>query len=347
MNLFPEHIILEGNTVSIKQILKKSTQTDWENDFILFLNDWYAPKKYIEVQTSGSTGKPKTIRLQKDFVAASANRTINYFGLKKSDKILHCLPSKFIAGKLMIVRALLGELDLHLTAPSTDFSILESERFQFAAMVPNQVEKLFKLKSWDSNLAQLLIGGAAISSSLEDKLHSVKTACYSSYGMTETATHIALSKINGEEADSFYHCLENISVGISNKNCLQINIPELSEKVLETTDLAELKDEKTFKILGRSDYVIISGGNKYVPEQLEKKLEPFIKVPFLISSKPHVELGQQIVLIIEGVKNPKWFEEINQTCQNNLEKFERPRKIIFKTKLPRNENGKIIRRIFL
>ncbi len=254
---------------------------------------------------------------------------------------------QYIAGKLMVVRALLGELDLHLTEPTSNFTFLKKEKFRFAAMVPNQVAKILKAESTPGELLEsiekLLIGGSSIPDLLEKTLQKVSTACYSSYGMTETATHIALRKINGADADGWYHCLENIRVDLSSEGCLQIFLPGLQNQPLRTTDLAELKDEKTFRILGRADNVIISGGIKFSPEQLEKKLDPFIMEPFLISSLHHESLGQQLVLIVEGKKNKETMEKLNEMCRQQLSRYEQPKQIIFKDKLPRLPNGKIDR----
>ena len=266
MNLFPEHIRLNGKDVAISELLKNSTK---KSELIDFLEEWYSKESFIKVKTSGSTGTPKIIQLEKDFVSASALRTIRFFQLKKGDRILHCLPVKYIAGKLMIVRALIGELDLHIVEPETDFTFLRTEKFKFAAMVPAQVSKILESEpSYFKNLDQLLIGGSAIPFNMEKQLQNISTACYSSYAMTETATHIALRKINRTESDDFYHCLDNIQVRLSEEKCLQVLMPGLPEQPIQTTDLAELKDEKTFHILGRKDNVIISGGIKYSPEQL-------------------------------------------------------------------------------
>ena len=313
-----------------------------------FLKEWYSPKSYIEVSTSGSTGKPKTIRLEKQFVATSAQRTLRFFQLKEGDRVLHCLPEKYIAGKLMVVRALLGKLDLFVAEPNTDFSFLKTEKFRFAAMVPVQVNKILKAEpspgAWFQNIEQLLIGGSAIPFEIEKQLTYISTACYSSYAMTETATHIALRKINGPDASDFYVCLENIHVQLSENGCLQIFMPELPEQPLLTTDLAELKDEKTFRILGRSDNVIISGGIKHSPEQIEKKLEPFIEIPFLISSLPHCSLGEQLVLILEGNEDDTLRQKIKTICEQQLSKYEQPRQIIFIQGFKYNENHKIDRK---
>lgn len=341
MNLFPKHIILSGVKISIVEFLEDSHKNSTLKDF---LKEWYLPKSYIEVKTSGSTGKPKTIRLEKEFVAASAQRTIRFFQLKENDRVLHCLPEKYIAGKLMVVRALLGNLDLFVVEPASGFSFLQTEKFCFAAMVPAQVNKILESEpfpgTWFQNIEQLLIGGSAIPFEIEKQLQNVSTACYSSYAMTETATHVALRKLNGSGKSEYYHCFEDICVQLSEGGCLQIFIPGLTEQPLQTNDLAELKDERTFRILGRNDNVIISGGLKYSPEQIEKKLEPFIEIPFLISSLPHESLGEQIVLVLEGNRNKETENKIKSTCQQHLKKYEQPRQILFIEHLPEIENHK-------
>ena len=137
--------------------------------------------------------------------------------------------------------------------------------------------------------------------------------------------------------------MDDIQVQLSIENCLQILMPGLHEQPLQTTDLAELKDEKTFRILGRKDNVIISGGIKYSPEQLEKKLENFIEIPFQVSSLPHESLGEQLVLVLEENENDRIVNEIKITCQQHLSKYEQPRQIIFIQHFPKTENDKINR----
>ncbi|WP_321288623.1 AMP-binding protein [uncultured Sunxiuqinia sp.] len=349
MNLFPTHIKYNGKLTPISDLLQRqmSALSDWETQWMGFLQEWYNQNDYIEVNTSGSTGTPKTIKLNKDFVAASAQRTIQYFNLKKSDRILHCLPTRYIAGKLMVVRALLGELDLHIVDPTTDFQFLKQKHFKFAAMVPKQVHKLLinNPNSYpERNLEFLLIGGSAVPQSLINELQSVSTHCYSSYAMTETATHIALQKLNGKNQDQFYHCLDNIKVQLSPDNCLEIFMPGLNQQPIKTNDLAELADQKTFRVLGRADNVIISGGIKFSPEQLERKLEPFISSAFSISSLPHETLGQQLILIVEGEEDQNLIHQIQTICSQQLSKYEQPKEIRFIKIFPRTENGKVMRK---
>jgi len=348
MNLFPQHIILNGETIFVDEFFTKPQKSGHEKELAAFLKEWYSGENFIEVKTSGSTGAPKTIRLEKDFVAQSAQRTLQFFHLKKGDRVLHCLPVKYIAGKLMAVRALVGGLGLFPVDPATDFAFLQNETFRFAAMVPQQVSKILDAEPSPGvgfqHLEQLLIGGSAVPQLLEKRLQNVPTACYSGYAMTETATHIALRKINGAGADEYYRCLDGIRVGLSQNGCLQVFMPGLSEQPLQTTDLAELKDEKTFRILGRSDNVIISGGIKFSPEQIEKKLEPFISEPFLISSLPHESLGEQLVLVVEGKESDESTKRLKTICRRELEKYEQPRQIRFVPQLPRTGSGKLSRK---
>jgi O-succinylbenzoic acid--CoA ligase len=370
-------MILYGRSIPVETLLERaSATTGWENEWLDFLGEWYAPGDSIVAHTSGSTGKPKPIRLTKEFVAASAQRTLLYFRLKNNDRVLHCLPSRYIAGKLMVVRSLLGKLDLHVANPSTDFHLLDHESFRFAAMVPNQVSKILDHENGPARLQriqQLLIGGGPIPPSLQERLRPVSTSCYSSYATTETATHIAIRKINGEGADDCYHCMEGINVSLSPEGCLQIHVPGLDKAAmqenetgqhqlyaghknpgvsaepgsgnpyLQTTDLAEIIDEKTFRILGRADHMIISGGMKFSPEQLEQKLEKVIMQPFMISSRPDDKLGEQIVLLVEGADDPQLIPGLREICRQHLDSYEQPRKILFIPKLPRTPNGKLKR----
>ena len=343
MNPFPEQMMLSGKKIRIHEFIDRS-HLQHEVELAGFLHEWFKPASYIETSTSGSTGTRKIIRLDKEFIFQSALRTIRFFDLKPGDRILHCLPMKFIAGKLMVVRALAGQLDLHTAQPGTDFSFLQNEKFRFAAMVPHQVQKILDTGpipgAWLQNLEQLLIGGSSIPPSLENRLQNVPAKCYSSYATTETATHIALREINASRPDDFYHCLEDITVKAEADGCLRIFMPGLPGHSIITTDLAEVKNEKTFKILGRADNVIISGAMKYAPEQLEKILEPHIHLPFLISAVPHESLGQQLVLVVQGNESKMVQEELQETCTKHLKKFEQPRKIIFINEIPKTAGGK-------
>lgn len=343
MEIFPAHISINGKLKSIEQLLLHKSDKSWKGLWLSFLSEWYDSNDFIEVQTSGSTGTPKTITLKKNFVAASAQRTIRFFDFQEGDRILHCLPSNFIAGKLMTVRALVGKLDLQLVDPASDFTSLPTDKpIKFAAMVINQARKYLVLPV--QNIENLLIGGSAIPQPLEEKVQLISTHCYSSYAMTETATHVALRKLNGANKTEYYTCLDGISVELDKRDCIRILMPGLENGAIQTNDLGELKDHRHFKVLGRIDNVIISGGIKFMPEQIEGKLAKEMPLPYAIGSAPDERLGEKIILMVEGLAGEKVKTRIENYCKNLLAKFEQPREIRFIAHLPRTENGKIDRK---
>ena len=343
MELYPSHISINGQRESVKELLHLKPDSEWKQSWLEFLAEWYNANDFIEVQTSGSTGTPKTITLKKDFVAASALRTIRFFNLHEGDRILHCLPSRYIAGKLMTVRALIGKLDLQLVDPASDFTKLSNDRpIKFAAMVINQVTKYLALP--EQNIENLLIGGSAIPKPLEEQLQQISTSCYSSYAMTETATHIALRKLNGSDKTESYQCLDDISVELDERDCIRILMPGLENGAIQTNDLGELKDIQHFNVLGRVDNVIISGGIKFLPEQIEEKLAKDLPLPYVIGSVPDKHLGEKIILFVEGKADETVKINIQNHCIKLLAKYEQPKEIRFIEKLPCTENGKIDRK---
>ena len=350
MNYTNDHIILNGNKISAIEIsglrFEKTTDPstpEWENELYQFLNEWFSDSDFVLVQTSGSTGEPKSIELPKSVMIRSAERTINYFGLKKSDRILLSLPCRYIAGKMMVIRAIVGQMNLVTVDPSDDFEILMNETFDFGAMVPNQVFKLLESPSGKAkleNIRNLLIGGSSIAARLETQISRLKSYVVSTYGMTETASHIAIRELSGENCSDIYNCLPGISVTTNENDCLQIHVPELPEP-LQTNDISEILSPTTFRILGRADDAIISGGIKYFPETIEKKLETAITGRFVISSFPDEMLGEKLALVIEGQQTD--IEPINQTLKKLLPRFERPKAILFLEKFPETSTGKLKR----
>jgi o-succinylbenzoate---CoA ligase len=343
-------IILNNQRISateISQICVKKTAdllvASWEKELYSFLSEWFSDSDFILAQTSGSTGEPKPIELSKSMMLKSAERTIKYFGLKKGDRILLSLSCHYIAGKMMVVRAIARQMNLIAVDPASNFDFLQNETFDFGAMVPNQVFKVLEQplgKEKLQNILNLLVGGSAISANLEAQIAQLSNRVVSTYGMTETASHIAIRELSGTRKSEFYQCLPGITVSLNENDCLQIHLPELNEP-LQSNDLAELQTNPSFRILGRADSVIISGGIKYSPEIIEKKLEGLINQRFVISSVPDEKLGEKMVLVIEG--KPSHFATIQEKMKVLLPTFEQPRTILFLAQLQETSSGKIIR----
>ncbi len=345
-----EQIVLNGKIFTRQNLneLERLGAEDLSSDTLLsiynFLNEWWNKESFIEANTSGSTGNPKMIRLAKRVVAASADKTIRFFGLNSEKTGLLCLSCRYIAGKLMLVRAIRSGMPLEVVEPANDMLRSISQKIHFAAMIPSQVKSALSNQETThifKAIEQILIGGGSIDADLEKRLAEFSNNILHSYGMTETATHVALRNISKEE--SFYTALPGVSFSLDERNCLVIEAKHLEGK-LATNDIVELLDECRFQWLGRADHAIISGGLKFIPEVLEKKLSPYLNNPFYITGVPDPKLGRRIVLVIEG---DTWTKEriefLNFEMQKFLTKYERPKEIRFLKELPRTNTDKIRR----
>jgi O-succinylbenzoic acid--CoA ligase len=301
-----------------------------------FLTEWNNDKPFIWANTSGSTGIPKKVKLWKSKMVASARMTGSFFGLKKGQNALLVLSPNYIAGKMMIVRALIHEMDLVLgRISSVPFNELDL-KIHFTAMIPTQVKELMANDVSFDNIQHLIIGGAPIGNDLKKEISTLSTRCFATFGMTETLSHIALAEIN--ENDLVFETLPGISIGLNSKKCLTISAPSLLDSDIETNDVVELIGHNKFIWKGRSDFVINSGGVKLHPELIEKRLASFIEQPFFISSESDAKFGDVVVLFIES-DEPLELDLVFEA----LNKFEAPKKVYYKKSFVYTETGKINR----
>jgi O-succinylbenzoic acid--CoA ligase len=303
----------------------------YEKPLGIFILDWFDPKSYLEMNTSGSTGAPKIIRVDKQAMVNSALATGDFFGLQPGQKVLHCLPTDYVAGKMMFVRAFILGLDMEFVAPSSHPMERVKGDFDFCGMVPlqakNSLNDLHRIK-------KLIIGGAKINKTLENELAVIPSQIYETYGMTETITHIAAKRV-GESA---FTVLPNVKVTQDDRHCLVIDAYTISGEKIVTNDLAELISDTQFVWKGRFDNVINSGGIKLIPEQIEEKLATSISNCFFVYGQADELLGEKLVLYVEGETMP-----IDESIFEVLDKYERPKEIVFVSEFKRTATGKVIR----
>ena len=302
-----------------------------------FIMDWMDKEDFINVKTSGSTGDPKVIKISKQAMVSSAIRTGDFFNVEIGDSALHCLPADFIAGKMMLVRAMILGLSLDLVRPTADPMKDVYKSYDFVAMTPMQahhsLEKLDQIKT-------LIIGGAPIYPELNERLVALHNNCFETYGMTETITHIAASKLSIPKKP--FHALDGIQLKVDGEGCLVVDAPDITDQLIHTNDLVEMHDEKTFTYLGRRDNIINSGGVKISPEVVERKLAQHIEFPFFLHGIPDKILSQKLIMVVEGnIDQAKEVEQQLSACQT-LDKFEVPNAIYFVSEILKN-NGKYLR----
>ncbi len=302
-----------------------------------FVKEYFSDSNSYDVYTSGSTGKPKKISIPKAYMKASAQKTLRALVINPGDSCLLCLPTDRIGGIMMLVRWLEGNLDLYVATPEATPLNNFSREFDFAAMVPYQVEhsidKIEKVK-------KLIIGGAAISGDLEEKLKTKSTLVYHTYGMTETISHVALRNLKGENPNVF-EALPEVTFATDNRGCLIINAPDIGVQSLVTNDVVELQDSKSFIWKGRIDNVVNSGGVKLYPEDIEQKIGG-IGFPFFLFAIPDQKLGEKLVMLVEA-RGILSIEQFKRSFES-LSKYEKPKKVFTISKFIKTAGDKLDRK---
>ena len=269
-----------------------------------FLMDWLSDDDHIALKTSGSTGKPKEIQMPKMAMYASAVRTAAFFKLSEGNSALLCLPIRYIAGKMMLVRALVLGMHLDIFPPKTKLSF--EKKYDFAALIPLQANASFDLLG---KIKTILIGGAPIPHDLRKRISKSYKHCVETYGMTETLTHVATRTVSDPVLP--FRAMPGIGISTDKKGCLIIEVPHVPLSPIRTQDIVKLEDDSAFTLLGRRDWVINSGGKKIFPEQLEEKLSAVLEIPFFFAGIPDHKLGEQLVLVVESnTKNKMRYLEI-------------------------------------
>lgn len=302
-----------------------------------FIDEWNNSQSYLEVKTSGSTGDPKIHRLTKVFLKNSAERTLSYFNLTSGMKAGLCLSLSTIAGKMMVVRSILAEMELHVLPVNHNPLKSLTIELDFNAMVPVQVLNYLQNENSQPINGIVLIGGAPLNEVQFEKISKKFKQAFQTYGMTETASHIALRKITAD-FNLPYRLLDGISIS-EKEGQMVIHCKEIEGGELHTHDCVELLDERTFHLLGRSDFVFMSGGIKIHPEVLENRLSNLMHETCLVVPVPDETWGATVGLVL--LKN----SEIpsSATLKTHFASSEIPRKFTFVDEILTTVNGKIDR----
>ena len=335
------HVYSIHETITLANEKVKEDIPPWEKNIYAFLLEFLGDGAFIRQESSGTTGESKVFHLAKGCMITSAQKTAEYFGLKRGDTALLCLPVEYIAGKMMVVRALVSGLNLVWQEPGIAPELKSYREIDFCAMVPLQVRHVMQTDDF-SVIKQLIIGGSRLDDKLRDELKAISTMCYETYGMTETCSHVALRKLNGENADRYFEALPGVTFHTDKRGCLIIHAHRLQESIV-TNDIVELIDSEHFELKGRFDDLINTGGIKVNPAEVEEKISGMIPYEFAIIGLPDSILGQSVTLVLETEEKMDK-KTLHEKLSNALSKYEKPRQIFTVKSLPRNASLKIDRR---
>ena len=342
-------ITINGNICNSLDDVKKFASSETAS----FITEFFNELPYVLAHTSGSTGTPKEIKLSKSDMQASAQLTNNYFGLTSDSSFYLNLSPSYIAGKMMIVRALsLGAKLIEEKPSNTPLSdYFSTERISLGAFVPSQIKHLInnpeKLLLFDN----IIIGGGKLPNRLERWLAEQGIRAFNTYGMTETCSHVALAPVGTTPQP--YTALGEITFSKDNRECLVIHIPHFSHQEIITNDIVDLISPTQFHWCGRIDNVINSGGIKIFPEKIEPLIGEIIRnVRFFITSQPSDKWGEELVLALEYTSLPEGSQKCGNIRPDLIEKLKQklppyaiPRKYIAIRKFKETSSGKIIRKL--
>lgn len=343
-------MIVDGRVYTLKALLEHCRELSldanipaWRREVFSFIRMFLDPSVgEITQRTSGSTGKPKAYLFHREGMAGSARRTLQFFDLRPGDRALLCLPVEYVAGKMMVVRALMGGLDLVLAEPSGRPLRQVEGPFAFGAMVPLQVYE--SLHSGDdlSTIGKLLIGGGALHPALKERLSRMEPPeLFESFAMTETYSHFALKRLNGPSPDRDFRLLSGVFARTDHRGCLVVEIPGVTRGEVVTNDLVELSaDGMGFRWLGRIDHVINSGGVKVIPEVVEEAIQALIGYPCLLLPEKDEKLGERLVLLVECADREDPDGAWEGLMREHLAPYLLPRRVVVVPGIPRNSSMK-------
>ena len=281
-----------------QEFLAETFSEQWLTHVQDVIRFWLSDEQNLSAKTSGSTGTPKDILLPRNLLLASAKATLQYLGFSGKADFLLAIPARFIGGKMLVLRALVGNHDLYLLPPKSEIEFVP-KKFDLVSVTPMQAIKSLLVLH---NFKQVLIGGGAVNPYLEEQLQTVKAQVYNTYGMTETASHVALKQLNGNKKSQMFEAIPGIYFSLDSRQCLVVHAPSWGLENLITNDVVKLVDKTHFIWLGRADHVINSGGIKVFPEEIEKVLMPQIKEAFFVTGVEDEFLGEKVVLLIESTQ---------------------------------------------
>ena len=328
---------------SLHQIFEKTYGKDsFEINVAGFLQEWYNDNSLLKVHTSGSTGIPKELWVEKEKMKNSARLTVSFLGLKQGDSALLCMPLPYIAGKMVVVRSIVAGLNLITVTPCGKPLEHLDIMPDFAAMIPMQVYNSLQNESDKSRLKQikhLIIGGGAIDEKMAEELKSFPNAVWSTYGMTETLSHIALRRLNGDEASSWYTPFDNVKISLSEEGTLIIHAPSVNPEVLVTNDIVEINSKGQFRIIGRKDNIINTGGVKVQIEKVENELKTLLPegCEFMVTSVKDEKFGERVVFLTSSIEIS---DNIINKAITKLPQYWKPKQIIRCEELPLTGTGK-------
>ncbi len=326
--------------------------------------------------TSGSTGRPRLVILSRRAMLASAHASAQNLGWQAqgADRWLLCLPLAHTGGLSIVIRCLLARQSVLLFEPGPRGVLGELDGLRSCArgatlmsLVPSVLAALLDAGFEPSReLRAVLVGGAGCSPALAQRAHAAGVPLLTSYGLTETASQVVTRRYRErfeplaerQGVVSSGHALPGVELRLAGGG-IALRTPALfsgylgeaepsldADGFLLTSDRGELGPDGELFVRGRSDDVIISGGENVDPLEVEAALLalPAVKSACVFGT-PSARFGQVVtaVLVTQDLTlaAPAHLAEL---LADRLARHKLPRRAIIAESLPLTASGKVDRR---
>ncbi|WP_131103552.1 AMP-binding protein [Ornithinimicrobium sufpigmenti] len=333
-----------------------------------------APDEAVVVATSGSSGDPKRVRLTGAALRASGEATADLLG--GHGRWLLALPTHHVAGLQVLARSVLAGTVPVALSPGMPFTaaafaaalgqlVQEGDGPRYASLVPTQLHRLLADEEGTraaATLDAILLGGAAADPGLLTRARDAGVRVVTTYGMSETCGGCVYDgrplaglrvRLDDERvllsgpmlADGYVQADGRRDVGRTGERFAEI----AGARWFRTDDRGEVDADGRLRILGRVDDVIITGGHKVEPREVEAALRALSLVDdAVVLGVPDAEWGQAVAALVvpaaardlpEGTD--AWRERLRRALPPHaLPDHALPRRVVVRDGIPLLPSGK-------
>jgi O-succinylbenzoic acid--CoA ligase len=325
-----------------------------------------SPEPFLEAKivifSSGSTGKKTAVSLTIENLRASAFSHAAHLRQTTNDVWLASLPFHHIGGVSILARAFFLNQDIffdeHVSADSI-LTCIESNLVTGISLVPTLLQRILEIKKKQgkifksSDLRFALIGGDRTTSELLDEANKMNFPAIATYGLTEAASQVATETAPNQRG---LRLLPGIQVRLSSEGELEIQGPSISSGQIvngryeanksrwtPTGDIASIDfNNSTIEIVGRKKDIVISGGVKIIPLEVEAVFRKITGITTcVLLGIPNNEWGETALLLYEN--STEITQEEQRQIKNILGPIKTPKTYICWKEIPKSSIGKISR----
>ena len=318
------------------------------------------------VYTSGSTGRARGARLsRRAFIASEAAHAAN-LGWLPEDRWLLGMPPAHVGGLSILTRSLIARRCVVLSPGSFDplqtVRLMAEHRITLCSVVPTMLRALLTLGEpvWtpSPDLRAVLVGGAPMPDALRERAISRSIPALATYGCTEACSQVATQRIEQAGSPGSGAPLKGVELRLQDGE-IQVRgevlmdgyldhdrsgAPWTSDGWLRTGDLGSFSSDGQLQVQGRSDDLIVTGGENVSPQEVEGWLTTVSGVAAAcVFSLPNDVWGEEVVAAI--VVDSALYDEIalRDRLVSELAAHKRPKRFCVADALPLNRSGKVDR----